>query len=193
MPLAIETRGAFAIDLVGWFPKCGHRFAGAFEVGRGRPPNARNRHARGRMGRGPLPEREASAQDCPGDSIRCLPADVDGPVPEPAAVGVIDGAALPAISSGRRGDDRPRRDACGRSRHDRGRPPAVVPDAATPIAGAPGPAGARPWAWPPSRLMPGTGVRPPNSQAHAIAPRRAGPPQSSTPKTRPQSSLPTLP
>jgi hypothetical protein len=28
MPSSIETRGAFAIDLVGWFPKCGHRFAG---------------------------------------------------------------------------------------------------------------------------------------------------------------------
>ena len=108
--------------------------------------------------------------------MRRLPADVDGPVPEPAAVGIIDGAVMPAISRGRRGDDRPRRDACGRSRHDRGRPPSVVPDAAAPRPG--------PWHGPAWR--PG----PPKPQVRAIALRRAWPPHGMGRSARPSSIAP---
>ena len=120
------------------------KLAKLLTMGRGSPPSGRPR------------------KTAPVNSMRRLPADVDGPVPEPAAVGIIDGAVMPAISRGRRGDDRPHRDACGRSRHDRGRPPSVVPDAAAPIAGTPGPAGPGPWAGAPSGPMQGTGARPPN-------------------------------
>ena len=128
------------------------------DVGRGSPPSGRPR------------------KTAPVNSMRRLPADVDGPVPEPAAVGIIDGAVMPATSRGRRGDDRPHRDACGRSRHDRGRPPSVVPDAAAPRPG--------PWHGPAWR--PG----PPKPQVRAIALRRAWPPHGMGRSARPSPLLP---